>query len=105
MDHWTPIFIAITGVAVMLQAGILLAMYLGMRQTGARIEAIADEVKIKLLPAVDHAEAFLTDRAGSKIQDRGVIPLLSIKGRDAARFAGFHSIASPSKPLAGRWSA
>ena len=50
------------------------------------------------------AEAFLTDRAGSKIQDRGVIPLLSIKGRDAARFAGFHSISSPSKPLAGRWS-
>ena len=51
------------------------------------------------------AEAFLTDRAGSKIQDRGVIPLLSIKGRDAARFAGFHSISSPSKPLAGPWSA
>jgi type VI secretion system protein ImpC len=50
------------------------------------------------------AEAFLTDRAGSKIQDRGVIPLLSIKGRDAARFAGFHSIASPQRPLAGRWS-
>jgi type VI secretion system protein ImpC len=50
------------------------------------------------------AEAFLTDRAGSKIQDRGVIPLLSIKGRDAARFAGFHSIASSQKPLAGRWS-
>jgi type VI secretion system protein ImpC len=50
------------------------------------------------------AEAFLTDRAGSRIQDRGVIPLLSIKGRDAARFAGFHSIASPTKTLAGRWS-
>jgi len=50
------------------------------------------------------AEAFLTDRAGSKIQDRGVIPLLSIKGRDAAQFSGFHSIASPTKPLAGRWS-
>jgi type VI secretion system protein ImpC len=50
------------------------------------------------------AEAFLTDRAGSKIQDRGVIPLLSIKGRDAAKFAGFHSLASPTKPLAGRWS-
>jgi type VI secretion system protein ImpC len=51
------------------------------------------------------AEAFLTDKAGSKIQDRGVIPLLSIKGRDAAKFAGFHSLASPAKPLAGRWSA
>jgi hypothetical protein len=61
MDHWTPIFIVITGVAVLLQAGILFAMYLGMRQTSSRIEALADEVKIKLLPAVDHAEAFLTE--------------------------------------------
>src|SRR5260221_6339637 len=61
MDHWPAIFTANPGVGVMLQAGILLAMYLGMRQTGARIEAIADEVKIKLLPAVDHAEAFLTE--------------------------------------------
>ena len=61
MDHWTPIFIVITGVAVMLQAGILLAMYLGMRQTGARVEALAEEVKVKLLPAVDHAETFLTE--------------------------------------------
>jgi type VI secretion system ImpB/VipA family protein len=50
------------------------------------------------------AEAFLTDRAASKIQDRGVIPLMSIRGRDAARFAGFHSIAAPAKPLAGPWS-
>jgi type VI secretion system protein ImpC len=49
------------------------------------------------------AEAFLTDRAASRVQDRGVIPLMSIRGRDAAKFAGFHSIASPSKPLAGRW--
>lgn len=61
MDNWTPIFIAITGIAVMLQAGILLAMYLGMRHTTARIEAIADEMKVKLIPAVDHAQSFLTE--------------------------------------------
>lgn len=49
------------------------------------------------------AEAYLSDRAAALVASRGVIPLISIKGRDAARFAGFHSIAEPSKALAGRW--
>ena len=49
------------------------------------------------------AEAFLKDKAAEKVQDRGVICLMSIKGRDAAKFGGFASIASPTKALAGRW--
>jgi hypothetical protein len=61
MNTLTSVFIGLTGVAVMLQAGILLAMYLAMRQSGARVEAIAEEVKKKVLPAVEHAEAFLTE--------------------------------------------
>jgi hypothetical protein len=61
MNNLTSVFIALTGIAVMLQAGILLAMYLAMRESGARVEAIAEEVKKKVLPAVEHAEAFLTE--------------------------------------------
>jgi hypothetical protein len=61
MDHMTPVFIALTGIAVMLQAGILLAMYVAMRQSGARVEAIAEEVKKKVLPAMEQAEAFLAE--------------------------------------------
>ncbi len=61
MDHLTTVFIALTGVAVMLQAGVLLAMYFGMRQTGARVEAIANEVKMKVMPTVEHTEAFLVE--------------------------------------------
>lgn len=61
MNTLTSVFIGLTGIAVMLQAGILLAMYLGMRETTARIEAIAEEVKKKVLPAVDHAEVFLLE--------------------------------------------
>jgi len=61
MNNWTSLFIALTGIAVMLQAGILLAMYLAMRQSGARVEAIAEDVKKKVLPAVEHAEAFLAE--------------------------------------------
>jgi len=54
-------FIALTGTAVLLQAGILLAMYLAMRHSSARIEAIAMEVKTKVLPTVEQAQAMLTD--------------------------------------------
>jgi hypothetical protein len=61
MNNLTSVFIALTGVAVMLQAGILLAMYLGMRQSAAKVEAIADDVRKKVLPAVEHAEAFLAE--------------------------------------------
>jgi len=60
MDKIT-VFVALTGIAVLLQAGILLAMYLAMRASGARIEAIAIEVKAKVVPTVEQAEAMLTE--------------------------------------------
>jgi chromatin segregation and condensation protein Rec8/ScpA/Scc1 (kleisin family) len=61
MEKLTPVFIFLTGAAVMLQAGILLAMYLAMRKSGARMEALATEVKAKVLPTVEQAEAMLTE--------------------------------------------
>jgi len=60
MDKIT-VFVALTGIAVLLQAGILLAMYLAMRASGARVEAIATEVKAKVVPTVERAEAMLTE--------------------------------------------
>lgn len=61
MDKLTPVFIFMTGVAVILQAGILLAMYLAMRNSSARVEAIAAEVKTKVLPTIERAQAILTE--------------------------------------------
>ena len=61
MENLTPVFIALTGVAVMLQAGVLVAMYLTMRKTSARMEALATEVKMKVLPTVEQAQAMLTE--------------------------------------------
>lgn len=54
-------FIGLTGFAVLLQAGVLLALYLTMRKTGQRMEALANEVKTKVLPTVDQAQLVLTD--------------------------------------------
>jgi methyl-accepting chemotaxis protein len=54
-------FIAVTAAAVVVQAGILIGMYLATRRTSARVEALASEVKEKVLPTVDLVKSTLTD--------------------------------------------
>jgi type VI secretion system protein ImpC len=49
------------------------------------------------------AEVLLTTRAAEHLLERGLMPLLSVSGRDVVRLARFQSIASPLSPLAGRW--
>jgi methyl-accepting chemotaxis protein len=61
MENLTPIFIAVTGAAVVLQACILAAMYYAMRKSSERMEAIAAEVKAKVLPAAEHAQLLLAE--------------------------------------------
>jgi HAMP domain-containing protein len=61
MENLISIFVAITGAAVLLQAGLLAAMYLSMRKTSARLESLADEVKTKVLPTLDTAQTVLTE--------------------------------------------
>jgi len=48
-------------------------------------------------------EVLLTEEAAERIVDAGLIPLISCKGRDAARVARFQSFAEPLCSLAGRW--
>jgi hypothetical protein len=60
MDKLT-VFIALTGIAVLLQAGVLLAMYLAMRKGGERMELLANEVKTKVLPGIEQAQEMLAE--------------------------------------------
>jgi hypothetical protein len=60
MDY-LPIFIACTAAAVVIQAGILVAMYLAVRQSAARMEALATEVRTKILPAAEIAHSMLLE--------------------------------------------
>jgi len=55
------VFIALTGLAVALQAGVLLAMYLTMRKSSEHVEALMNEVKTKLTPTVEQAQGLMTD--------------------------------------------
>jgi hypothetical protein len=60
MEHlnW---FIGLTAVAILMQAAILFALYLTVRQTATRMEALAGEFKTKTLPTVETAQAMLVD--------------------------------------------
>ena len=57
----SPLFIALTGAAVVLQAGLLAAMYLAMRKTSTRMEALAEEVKTKALPTLETTQSMLAE--------------------------------------------
>jgi hypothetical protein len=61
MENQIPLFIALTGAAVLLQAGILAALYLAFRKTSVRMEALAEEVKTKALPTLETAQALLAE--------------------------------------------
>jgi methyl-accepting chemotaxis protein len=56
----TLLFAAITA-AVILQAGILVAMYLAMRKSSTRMETLAAEVKEKVLPTAETAHSMLVE--------------------------------------------
>ena len=50
------------------------------------------------------AEVFLTERAAEAMLDRGLMPIISYRNRNAVRLMRFQSIAEPRKALAGPWA-
>lgn len=50
------------------------------------------------------AEILLTEHAADRMMELGLMPLASLKGRDAVRLLRFQSIADPPAALAGPWS-
>jgi len=59
MDKFQQLFIICTAIAVAIQMGILLALFLAIRKTTGRVEALADQVTTKALPAIDTAQQML----------------------------------------------
>jgi len=55
------LFVALTAVAVVIQAGMLIGMYLALRRTSAQIETLAGEIKTKVLPAAEMAHSMLAE--------------------------------------------
>jgi ElaB/YqjD/DUF883 family membrane-anchored ribosome-binding protein len=60
-DTLLKIFIAVTTFAVVVQAGILVGLYLAVRKSTARMEALATEVKNRVLPTVETAQNLMVE--------------------------------------------
>ena len=60
-DTLLRIFIAVTTFAVALQALILFGLYLAVRKSTAKMEALATEVKSKALPTMETVESMLVE--------------------------------------------
>jgi hypothetical protein len=55
------IFIVVTACAVVIQAGILVGMFLAVRKTSAKVESLAEQLKTKVLPTAELAHSMLND--------------------------------------------
>jgi len=78
-------FIGLTAVAILLQAGILFALYLTVRKTTTRMEALAGEFKTKTLPAVENAQALLVDVRPKVDQIVAHVAAITGNAQDSAR--------------------
>jgi hypothetical protein len=61
------IFVAVIAIAVVIQAGVLVAMYASMKHVSGRVNALADMVEHRAMPVVDSTRALLAEN-GPKIQ-------------------------------------
>ena len=60
-DNLLKLFIGLTAVAVLVQAGILVALYFSVRKSAAQMEALATQVTTKALPTLETAQSMLVE--------------------------------------------
>ena len=60
-DNLLRIFIAVTSIAVLIQAGILVGLFLTVRKSTAKMEALAEEVKVKAMPLIQTVQASVVE--------------------------------------------
>ena len=61
MDKLVPLFIIFTAVAVIIQAGILVALFVVVRKTSGRVEKLVSEVNTKALPLIETTQTLLVE--------------------------------------------
>jgi len=60
-DNLLRVFIALTAFAVVIQAGILIALYVAVRKSAAQMEQLATQVTTKAVPTLETAQSMLVE--------------------------------------------
>ena len=62
------IFVIVAAAAIIIQAGILFALFISLKKTGERVEAISHNIETKAIPLLDSAKTIL-DENGPKLKE------------------------------------
>lgn len=57
-------FVAVTAIAVVVQMGILVALFVSLRKTSKQVLTLADSIERRAVPALDAANSILVDSRG-----------------------------------------
>jgi hypothetical protein len=61
MESWMPFFVVVTAAAVVLQAVILIALFIQLRRTAARVEQSTVDLQARLTPILTRVEVLVED--------------------------------------------
>jgi hypothetical protein len=63
MEAWMPVFVAVTAIAVVMQAAILIALFIQMRRTAMLVERTVADLNTKLNPLISRVQTLVDDVA------------------------------------------
>jgi hypothetical protein len=61
MESWMPYFVIVTALAVVLQAVVLIALFLQLRRTAARLEQTVTDLNARLSPILSRVQLLVED--------------------------------------------
>jgi hypothetical protein len=61
MESWMPFFVVVTALAVVLQAVVLIALFLQLRRTAARVEETIKDLNTRLTPILSRVQLLVED--------------------------------------------
>ena len=67
METLVGIFVVVAAVAIVIQMSVMVGLYLSLKKTSAKVNALADMVEQRAMPVVDTTRALLAEN-GPKIQ-------------------------------------
>ena len=77
MESWMPFFVIVTAVAIVLQAIMLIALFLQLRRTAARVEETISDLNTRLSPIISRLQ-ILVDDVSPRISGLWRMPLNSL---------------------------
>jgi hypothetical protein len=61
MESWMPFFVIVTAIAIVLQAVMLVALFIQLRRTAARVEETISELNTRISPIISRLQLLVDD--------------------------------------------